>query len=202
MTRAEIKKFLDSRSALKERTIVIVDFGNVVKWENSLGWKVGIKELGDLVKHFSSGKMFLRRFYYGLDYGPKEKSTILSPWSKNIFLRAQMNGFEVISKRVKYMPNLNYSEYYDKKCDLDVEMTVDLIKECKNYDQIVIFSGDGDLAYAIEYLSSQFGKKCIIFGARDHVGREIIDSHKNGFVQNILFAEDFEYRLSLNKRGN
>ena len=47
----------------KERTIAIVDFGNVEKWKNSLGWIVGIQELGKLVKHFSLGKKFLRRFF-------------------------------------------------------------------------------------------------------------------------------------------
>ena len=31
-------------------------------------------------------------------------------------------------------------------------MTVDLIKERDNYDTIIIFSGDGDLVYAIKYL--------------------------------------------------
>ena len=65
MTKEEIKKFIASFSDKQERTLVIVDYGNVEKWKNSLNWKVGIKELGNLVKHFSRGKKFLRRFYYG-----------------------------------------------------------------------------------------------------------------------------------------
>ena len=48
---SEIKKYLDGFVGRKERTIVIVDFGNVEKWKNSLGWIVGIKELGILVKN-------------------------------------------------------------------------------------------------------------------------------------------------------
>jgi hypothetical protein len=42
----EIKKFFESFVSRRERTIVIIDFGNVEKWKNSLRWKVGIKELG------------------------------------------------------------------------------------------------------------------------------------------------------------
>ncbi len=45
MTKEEIKKFVESFSKKQNRTIVIVDYGNVEKWKHSLHWKVGIKEL-------------------------------------------------------------------------------------------------------------------------------------------------------------
>ncbi len=65
----QIKRYLSNYKAKRSRTIVIVDFGNVEKWKNSLGWQVGIQELANLVKSFSIGQRFLRRFYYGIDYG-------------------------------------------------------------------------------------------------------------------------------------
>ena len=40
----DIKKFLQSFESRKNRTIVIVDYGNVEKWKNSLGWKVDIQK--------------------------------------------------------------------------------------------------------------------------------------------------------------
>ena len=75
-------------------------------------------------------------------------------------------------------------------------MTVDLIRECDNYDTIILFSGDGDLMYAIKYLKDNFKKHCIVFGARGHVGREVYDAKTAGTVDDILYAEDFEYRLN------
>ena len=81
MNSQEITTFLESLAKKKERTIVVVDFGNVDKWEKDLGWRVGIQELGRLIKHFAQGNKALRRFYYGSDYGPKERSTTLSLWS-------------------------------------------------------------------------------------------------------------------------
>jgi uncharacterized LabA/DUF88 family protein len=75
-------------------------------------------------------------------------------------------------------------------------MTVDLIRERDNYDTIILFSGDGDLSYAINYLHKEYGKECIVFGARDHVGREIFDAKTSGSISEIFFAEDFEYRLN------
>jgi len=199
MNQQQISKFLTEHASKKERTIVIVDYGNVEKWKESLGWIVGIGELANLVRSLSTGKKFLRRFYYGADYGPFEKSTNLVEWSRSILERADAYSLEVISKRVKYIHSRNNRTGYEKKCDLDVEMTVDLIRERDNYDTIVLFSGDGDLAYAINYLHDEYGKKCIVFGARDHVGREIFDAKDEGAVTHVLFAEDFESRLNRNR---
>lgn len=195
MNKEEIKKFIKSFSKKQDRTIVIVDYGNVEKWKNSLDWKVGIKELGQLIKHFSKGKRFLRRFYYGSDYGQNEKNDQLSGWSRSILERADMNNFEVVTKRVKYIHDSDNKTGFEKKCDLDVEMAIDLVKEKENYDTIILLSGDGDLIYAVRYMHDKYKKECFVFGARNHVGREIFDAQNDGAVRDVLFAEDFEYRL-------
>lgn len=197
MNQKQIRQLLEGHAPKRERTIVIVDFGNVEKWKYSLGWRVGIQELSNLVKNFSYGKRFLRRFYYGSDYGPHEKSMAMEAWSQGVISRADTNGLEVVTKRVKYIHSVDNARSFEKKCDLDVEMTVDLIKERDNYDTAILFSGDGDLAYAIRYLHKGFGKQFVVFGARDHVGREIFDAKSEGAIDNILFAEDFEYRLRM-----
>ena len=199
MTHDEISKFLKDHGQHRQRTIVIVDFGNVEKWKNSLRWKVGIRELARLVKCLSLGKSFLRRFYYGADFGEKESSIIMTPWSEKLLATAKMNGFDVISKRVKYIVSNENKFGFEKKCDLDVDMTVDLIQERDNYDTIFLFSGDGDLVRALEYLHKEYGKKSIVMGARGHVGREIIDALNAGIISNILYADDFEYRLNMDR---
>lgn len=195
MTQKQIKQFLADHTPKKNRTIVIVDFSNVERWKDSLSWTIDIHKLADLIKNFSYGKQPLRRFYYGSDYGPKESSQELLPWSKTMLTKASMYRFEVVTKRVKYMPSTTNPHGYDVKCDFDVEMALDLIKERDNYDTIVLFSGDGDLACVLDYLHAEYGKESHVFGARYHVGREIIDAHKSGVVASTLFAEDFEYRL-------
>lgn len=199
MDQKNIKSFLDSFSKKRERTIVIVDFGNVEKWKHGLGWPVGIRELRALVRHFTYGKKFLRKFYYGEDYGPSEKSTNLTDWSKHILRTAENNGFEIVSKRVKYIPTVENVHGFQKKCDLDVEMAVDLIRERDNYNTIVLFSGDGDFFAVLKYLNEEYNKEVIVMGARGHIGREIIDAKKNGIVKKIIFADNFEYRLNMKR---
>jgi uncharacterized LabA/DUF88 family protein len=202
MNRREINFFIDSFKNKKNRTIVIIDYGNLEKWKKSLKWIIGIKELAQLIKNFSFGNKGLRRFYYGEDYGSKEKSLILSEWSRAILEKAEYNRFERCSKRVKYIHDKDRASGFDKKCDLDVEMTIDLVKLRDSYDTILLFSGDGDLMYAIEYLHNEYGKECYIFGARDHIGREVFDAKIGGILKDIIFIEDFEFRLNRDRFKN
>lgn len=199
MNKPEINKFLKKLAQSKDRNIVIIDFANVDRWEDSLGWKVGVKKLGQLVKHFAIGKQYLRRFYYGKDYGPDEKTTQMRPWSETIHAQAKYSGFEIVTKRVKYIPDKNYATGYISKCNLDIEIAVDLIREIENYDTAIVFSGDGDLAYVLNYIHQEFGKKIYVFGARNHIGKELIDAKNESIVEEILFVEDFEYRLNLKR---
>lgn len=199
MNKVEIKKFLSLLSKTINRNIVIVDFANVDRWDKSLGWKVSIDKLGQLNKHISQGKKYLRRFYYGEDYGPKDKSRDLLPWSEKILRQAQYSGFEIISKRVKYIPDDKYETGFIKKCNLDIEMAVDLVKEKENYDIVVLFSGDGDMAYVCDYIHNEFKKNIYVFGARGHIGKELVDCKSTGIIKDILFVEDFEYRLNLDR---
>lgn len=204
MNQDDIKKFFESFISKRERTIVIIDFGNVEKWKHGLGWRVGIRELAVLVKNLACGKRFLRRFYYGADYGPSERSTELTNWSKYMLRTADLNSFCVVDKRVKYVRSPDNLHSFEKKCDLDVEMTIDLIRERDNYDTIFLFSGDGDLMTAIKYLKEEYGKQTIVMGARGHTGREVIDAKRDGIIDDVLYVDDFEYRLNMDrfrKRG-
>jgi len=197
MNHQEISNFLNNLSKTKERNIVIIDFANVDRWHESLGWAIGLKKLSQLVSHMSIGKKYLRRFYYGEDYGPKDSSTTLSPWSQRIMQNAKYSGFEIISKRVKYIPDPNYATGYIKKCILDIEMAIDLLQEKDNYDTAIIFSGDGDLAPLCHYLYTNYNKTIYVFCARNHIGKELIDAKAINIIKDIVFVEDFEYRLNL-----
>ncbi|RLC36406.1 hypothetical protein DRH27_05265, partial [Candidatus Falkowbacteria bacterium] len=47
----------------------------------------------------------------------------------------------------------------------------------------------------IRYLKEKYKKHCIVFSARGHIGREVIDAKNDEVIDDIFFAEDFEYRL-------
>lgn len=62
MNQTQIRQFFDDFETSRSRTLVIVDFANVEKWKHSTGWLVGIQELSNLVKNFSSGQRFCADF--------------------------------------------------------------------------------------------------------------------------------------------
>ena len=35
--------------------------------------------------------------------------------------------------------------------------------------------------------------------ARGHIGREVIDAKRDGVIEEILYADDFEYRLNMDR---
>lgn len=196
MNQQQIKQYLGAWGLDTKKTIVIVDFANVEKWKESLGWNIGVRELSNLAKKFSSGDKELRRFYYGSDFGENDNATVLTAWSNTILTAAQFSNFTVETKRVKYIID-QLTGIPKRKCDLDVEMCIDLIRMQDKYDRVVIFSGDGDMAPALEFLRTEFSKDIYVFGARDHVGRELIDAERAGNIKKIMFAEDFEYRIAM-----
>jgi len=51
----------------------------------------------------------------------------------------------------------------------------------------------------LRYLRDAFGKTPYVFGARGHIGREIVDAVKEGVIQRLLYAEDFRYRLDMDR---
>ena len=53
--------------------------------------------------------------------------------------------------------------------------------------------------YALRYLKNDFQKSAYVFAARDRVGSEVIDGVNDGTISKLLFAEDFEYRLNMDR---
>lgn len=49
MNKPQITKLLDNLAKTKERNIVAVDFANVYRWVDSLGWPVGVRQNDRLV---------------------------------------------------------------------------------------------------------------------------------------------------------
>jgi uncharacterized LabA/DUF88 family protein len=58
-----------------------------------------------------------------------------------------------------------------RKCDFDVEIARDVCNECEKFEQVILFSGDGDYAALGEDLIKK-GRKVIVVFASGHLGKE------------------------------
>jgi len=75
-----------------------------------------------------------------------------------------------------------------RKCDFDVEITRDTFNLCDNFEQLLLFSGDGDYAALVEDLISK-DKKVIVVFAPGHKGKEY------ELLQEKLIKEGKNYAL-------
>ena len=158
-----------------------VDFSNVNNWfeNDTQDWNNKLileneKIRIDLEKLKSFADIFSKRVrtYYGED--PKNcKSLGFTYATRKIF-----GGKNVITKdlqKIKHyiepedenMANFMHTDddgkkYIEiRKCNFDVEISVDAIKMIKHYDTFCIFSGDADFVYLNNFLRKK-GKKVII----------------------------------------
>ena len=148
----------------------------------------------DLGRTASSFARFtrLRRLYCAADFGPNWRSVDMKVHSKDLITKATISGFEVVAKRVKY---IREEGGYVTKCDLDIEIATDLFALQKSYDQIVLFSGDGDFVPALTHLNRRHGKEIVVVAAVGSLGREFIDAHAQGVISAIIYADDLKHHL-------
>ena len=193
-TQPEIRQFFEDWRPHRDRTIVVVDYSNVRRWRDTLGWDVSIPDLGRMATLFSKHQS-LRRFHCAADFGPKAGSMCLSQHSADLIASAEVCGFGVVAKRVKYIRDPGRPSGYVSKCDLDVDIATDLFAQRDAYDRIVLFSGDGDFVRALTYLHQEYGKESVVVSAVGARAQEIIDAHAASVVSAIIYADDLKLRL-------
>lgn len=161
--------------------ISIIDFGNVNKWftKDRQDWnnnvlklneklRINLEKLRDFSKLFSK----LTRCYYGKD--PKNEGSK----SFNYAMERVFGRHNYVSKDIQKIKhylddneqkNMTLFETDEdgkgfiqiKKCNFDVEISVDAIKKIKQYDTLCLFSGDADFVYLNNFLRKR-NKKVIL----------------------------------------
>lgn len=154
-TPQEIRRLIERWGPNRSRTIVAVDYSNVHRWQDTLGWEVSVADLGRMACSFASYSS-LRRLYCAADFGPDWRSMDLREHSKDLITTVTASGFEAVAKRVKYIRD---PEGTVRKCDLDIEIITDLFAMKEAYDRIVLFSGDGDFMPALAHLNRSTARR-------------------------------------------
>lgn len=154
------------------KILAIVDFGNVSKWPNEIKWQIDIIKLGKLLEIFCDEK----HFFYG------HKKRVIS--SEQFIMKARTHGFTTHTKQVKkikhrpdleelrnmstlkraYLKKDRFGKYYIniEKCDFDVEITMTILRQIKNFDTLMLWSGDGDFGPLVRYIRTKYKKKVIV----------------------------------------
>jgi uncharacterized LabA/DUF88 family protein len=142
---------------LSERIAIFIDSSNLFYGANQLGCEVDYRKL--LVR-LTQGRSLLRAYFYtGVDpQNDKQRGFLL--WLRH-------NGYRVMAKDLITMPDQS------KKANLEVEMAIDMIGLSNYCDTVVLLSGNGDLAYALNQVSYK-GVQVEVVGLRSMVSESLL----------------------------
>ena len=132
--------FLPHRESLDEqeqRVAIFIDGSNLFYAALHLSIEI---DYAKLLCKLTQGRQLLRAYFYtGVD-GTNEKQ-------KGFLLWMRRNGYRVVAKEL-----IQHTDG-SKKANLDVEIAVDMMMLSDHCGTMVLLSGDGDLAYAVNAIT-------------------------------------------------
>jgi uncharacterized LabA/DUF88 family protein len=131
-----------SKSAVlphEERVAIFIDGANLFYAAMHLNLEIDYTKL---LRCLTKGRQLLRAYFYTPVDNTNEKQQGFLLWMRR-------NGYRVFTKELVY--HLDGS----KKANMDVEITVDMLTLAKYCDTVILLSGDGDLAYAVNAIAYQ-----------------------------------------------
>jgi uncharacterized LabA/DUF88 family protein len=172
------------------RIMLAIDGGNSFYMKKMLGWQIDFgKLLSYLEKRFTDPEntviLCKAIFYNGLGDTMRPREVrfhkILESMGISLYLKPLK---KIMDKRV----------FKKHKGSLDVEITVDAMRNIAHYDVFVLLSGDSDFVYLLKYLREQ-GKRILVISTWETAAVEIKDEAGLGNYLDIKsIREKIEYR--------
>lgn len=160
------------------KTLVIIDYANIKSWLREKGLGIDLKILKQALVGIGIKDI---RFYYGTDnknLGIKKFFEIIEKFGfvlitkpvqyfkiKLSELMQQRNNTELVNKlskklRLSFVTEVNNLEkkglvFLQPKANFDVEITVDVLERVDEYNNFILFSGDGDFVPLVEKLQKK-----------------------------------------------
>lgn len=156
---------------LSGKTAIFIDAANLERSVADLGTKPpnfkkvrkGYVWKALLRGHFKANSKLVSTSFYSARFETKAHDNFLT------FLKR--NGFRLVTKKIKEINSGKPT--HSRKANFDVEISVDAVEWMRNYDSIVLFSGDSDFAYLLNFIKRK-GKKVFVISERGHVANELV----------------------------
>ena len=172
-----IRKIIYRRST---KAAVFIDAANVIYSQRTLKWQIDFKRLMDyLQKNYKLDSVY---FYFAYLQANKKQ--------QDFFQKLRQWGYKIRTKEVKFIKQSDGTVL--KKGNLDVELTIDAVKDIRFYSTAILMSGDSDFHALVRYLQNK-NKKVVVISSKGHVSFELLkaaDKYINfnslrGFVERL-----------------
>lgn len=160
-----------------QRLAVFVDHANINRSARDHGVKIDYKEFLDYL-------VANRHLVEAVTYVPKDPR---SPNSMDVEIEDLWLAGYLVKPKLGKVAGDTYI------CDVDVEMTMDMLSAAHqmNLDTIVLVSGDGDFIPVVEYLRGR-GIRVEVCGFEANLARELILKGSGVIVADQVFDNYFE----------
>ncbi len=149
----------------RDRLAIFIDGGNLFYATLQLPFEIDYVRL---LRHLKSGRQLLRAYFYtGIDRRNEHQQSFLR-WMRR-------HGYRVITKELTPELTLELTQRPDgpQAANLDVEIAVDMMTLAQYCDTLILLSGDGQLAYAVNHISDR-GVKVEVIGLRSSTSEHLI----------------------------
>jgi uncharacterized LabA/DUF88 family protein len=145
-------------SPTRDRVVIFIDGANLFYAAVNLQIEIDYTKL---LEQLVGGRRLLRPYFYtGIDrHNDKQQGFLL--WLRR-------NGYRVIAKDLLSLPDGS------KKANLTVEIVVDMLSLAAHCDTLILLSGDGDLAYAVNAITYR-GVKVEVVSLRSMTSEGLIN---------------------------
>jgi uncharacterized LabA/DUF88 family protein len=142
----------------RDRVVIFIDGANLFYAAVNLQIEIDYTKL---LHQLVGGRRLLRPYFYtGIDrHNDKQQGFLL--WLRR-------NGYRVITKELLTLPDGS------KKANLTVEIVVDMLGLSQYCDTLILLSGDGDLAYAVNAITYR-GVKVEVVSLRSMTSEGLIN---------------------------
>ncbi len=149
----------------RNKVAMFVDGTNMFYAQRKLGFHIDYKKL---YGYFTRSNPVYNAFYYTGRDVPPDQTTIA-------FMDAlTYMGYTLRTKDIKTITDEETGETI-RKCDLDVEIVIDMFNCIELYDIAVLCSGDGDFTRAVEMLRSK-GKEIWACSCKGMAATELVNA--------------------------
>jgi len=167
----------------KQKIHAFIDSQNLNLGVLDMGWKLDFKKFLTYIKD----KYKVNKAYLFIGYVPGNES---------IYSFLQESGYVLIFK-----PTLEYKKKKNKitKGNVDAELVLHSMIQIKNYDKVIIVSGDGDFYCLIEYLEKK-NKLYKIVIPNNKKFSALLRKYRNYFVYLHQLKNKIGRKNSINKK--
>lgn len=146
------------------KVLVLIDAANLEQSVKSLKWWVDYRKLYNFFKNHTN---LVEIRHYSPHFNDDRQNKFFTVLKKA--------GFKLVTKPLKVITEIDRAKGNIRKANFDVEITLDAITFLKDYDSLILFSGDSDFDSLIKRLRQE-GKKVIVISSRYHISKELIES--------------------------